>query len=132
MLAPWRNGEMFARAEWDKQHPKRYTLLMRNALTLLKLRWWERVSVWNIYHQGRGFEAGYQHIDFIVQLKGRGRFAILIKNKNSLRKPREKAAWQAKQVLLWERDIPTLIVPSTWSSNDFYGAVMIFIRRNFK
>jgi hypothetical protein len=132
VLPAWRNGELFARARWDREHPKRYTLLIRAALSNLKLRWWERVTVWNEYHQGANFEAAYQLLDFIVQLKGRGRFAILIHNPQSLYKPTEKLSYQAKQKLLHARGIPTLIIESKWSGNDIIAAIMIFIRRTFR
>lgn len=132
VLPAWRNAELFSRARWDRGHPKHYTLLIRAALSNLKLRWWERITIWNVHHHGPTFEAGYQLLDFVVHYRGRDRFAILVQNKSSLVKPSEKLSWEAKQKLLQERNIPTLIVPSTYTGNDMIAAIMIFIRRTFK
>lgn len=122
LLEPWRNVMLFGRAEWDRQHPKRYILLIREAITRLRLRHWELVTVWNPFHhpiyRGRPCDAGFQLIDFVLDIRHRP-FVVLVRNPNSLIRPHEKARWQAKIDLLNDRKIPYVVVPVHYTSQEY-------------
>lgn len=127
------NAEIFGTAKFLRQHPRRYTLLVREALSRLRLRWWERVTVWNEYYhpiyRGRPVAAGFQLLDFVVQIKGRGPLVILIKNPNSMGKPMEKLVWQAKLDLLQARSLPYLILPVHFTSQEYQVFISFSLRK---
>lgn len=134
LLPGWRNAELFGQAKYLRDHPKRYALLVRAALEKLGLRYWEKVTAWNEYHhpsyQGQPVAAAFQMLDFVVHIKGQGALIVLIKNPNSLLKSNEKAAWQARLDFLTNRETPYLILPTSFTSQEYQLMISMSIRKH--
>lgn len=135
LMPYYRIREAAAAAKERMSRPKRYTLAMRRALELAKLCYTENTIIWNEFHkvvyQGEACDGNLQTIDFLVRARGtsRGLIAILIHNRNSLNHANEKQSWEAKQSFLDHQNIPTLIIPSHYTSQEMQVKIVMLIRK---
>jgi hypothetical protein len=141
-LNGWRNVMLKAKAKRRRDFPRRPSWLVKQALASLRLRYWMEVSLWNPHHRGKGGElsGGLQWIDFVVRYKGiptghaitttgnqnaqQNRLLVLIVDyRNKRFKEYERKYIESKLVRLTERGLPHLILPETYTSQEY--AVMI-------
>ena len=123
---PYSNVELFAIGKWKREHPKRYYLLIRQALVTLKLRYHEHISVWNNDHHPAGYAGAFQLLDFVIV---RPYFVILVRNRKSIKKPTEVSAWEAKQTLLRKRKVPFLILDHIHTSQEYQVMIQRFMMK---
>jgi hypothetical protein len=135
LIPYWVQAEMKAMACARIHRPKRYTLLIREAMKRSGLRWWEQITTWNPYHKpiykGIPCDGGLQSIDFLVYAKGTPHrtLAILVRNPSSVRSKIERDRWAAKQKVLEHLNIPVLILEITMSSQEYQLMILNTIRK---
>lgn len=132
VLPGWKNGELWGQAQWYRDHPKRYTLGVRRALEMLHVCYYEWITAWNNHHhpmhKGQPTAGAFQLIDFVVRDRGI-LLALIMDNPKSLIRANDKAKRKSKIALLEERNIPYIILPITYSSQEYAIVISSQIRK---
>ena len=127
----WRYLELNARIRKGILYPRRERVLVRSALGKIGCRYKELIPVLNpFYHGWKGKEdKAMQWLDFCVFMNGRmGVILFHPKRGQSGVKKHEKEAYEAKQRLLANKNIPILIL----KRNETSQVYELLIRRGFE
>lgn len=130
LKAAWREAEVFGKARQLRESPpKRYTLLCRQGIEAIRppVHYAQSIVYWNEHYHPQGIAGTYTILDFLVWSQG-VLLAVLIKNPASLRKPNEKQRWQSKLDELEARGVPYLVLPISFTSQEYAGMILMKLR----
>jgi hypothetical protein len=125
--AHWNHGKMKKMV----RTPRRERLLIQQALSNLKVRYWEQVQFWNPAHLGRHrhLNGGYQWIDFLLYVKPIGFMAILFKPGWFGSGPHEfqRREFETKKAFLEQKGYPYLVVSRSLSRDEYQIRIEFWI-----
>lgn len=128
------NAQQFGRAKLMRNRPQRHNLLIRQALASLKINYTEHLVLWNNeFHpiwQGQPCSGGYQMFDYVIPRNDDPEeiYFIILANKTTAQ-PIDKLRWAAKQAHCQVQEIPLLIVPRHYTSQEYMVSIANFVRK---
>src|SRR5688572_27202200 len=132
LMPSWMDAQVFGRVRWMKEHPKRYHLLIKEALIKSKYPFHEQIVLWNEHHhplyRGRPVSGAYQSIDYLLRVRGLGVVALLVYNPKSYGKTRERESFASKETILNIRNVPYYVLPTHYSSQEYWVKIVNWIR----
>lgn len=132
MPLPWQHKINHGRKAKLRKFPTRERLLIRQALDTLRLRYWQQVRFWSPDFRGEyNVNGNYQWIDFLIRMP-HGKLGALILNpqgKSGYMHIYEREASRVKQDFLSKRGIPNVVLPKSYSRDEYQIFIEMWIRK---